>query len=656
MCGLTGFIDFGRSSTASELESHVRRMADSLVHRGPDDSGTFVDAATGVALGFRRLSILDLSPAGHQPMRSPCGRYVIVFNGEMFNFEELRAELTNRGEAFEWKGRSDTEVFLAAISRWGVEPAVQAAAGMFAFALWDTGENTLWLGRDRLGKKPLYYGWADRTFLFGSELKALAKHPAFRGDVDRDALALYLRFNYVPTPRSIYRGIRKLVPGTLLRVDCGAPEARPEPIAYWSLHDRVEAAEKDPFTGSRKEAAGELEKKLLDAVRMRMEADVPLGAFLSGGIDSSLIVALMQAQSRRAVKTFTIGFQEKGFDEAVHAKAVADHLQTQHTELYVTPEEARGVIPRLPILYDEPFGDSSQIPTFLVSQLARREVTVALSGDGGDEVFGGYNRYFWARRIWRLLRVLPFPFRARLAGAIERRSPSAWDGSFETLGRLLPRQMLPSRPADKLLKLASTISAGSPMELYARLCSFWTNPGLLVSGGEEQPAILSRSELWPPSIRNEFTLLMMYLDHLTYLPDDILAKVDRASMGVSLEARAPFLDHRVVEFAWRLPLEMKVRGGQGKVILRDVLYKYVPRELLERPKMGFGVPIDSWLRGPLREWAESLLDETRLKNEGFLRPERIRARWGEHLSGSRNWADSLWGVLMFQAWQQERAS
>ncbi len=649
MCGVTGFLVPG-GLDGPAAERTVGRMAATLAHRGPDDAGVWVDAEAGVALGHRRLAIIDLSPLGHQPMLSACGRYVVVYNGEIYNFRALRSRLEEEGERF--RSQSDTEVLLAAVSRWGPAEALARFNGMFAFALWDRHARRLILARDRLGEKPLYYGWMGRTFLFGSELKALRAYPEFVGEVDRGALALYMRHNYVPAPYCIYRGVRKLPPAAWLSVEPGRPGDWPAPIPYWSLRAAAERGVAEPLEGSEEEAADELDALLRDAVRLRMVADVPLGAFLSGGIDSSTVVALMQAQSARPVRTFTIGFHVRAYNEAEHAKAVARHLGTDHTELYVTPEEALAVIPRLPALYDEPFADSSQVPTFLVAQMARRHVTVALSGDGGDELFGGYNRYFWGRDLWRRLGRLPAGLRRVAARGLTAVSPETWGRVLRGLDPLVPRRLRTSNPGEKVHKLAGVVAVENPTRLYLSLVSHWDEPATVVLGAEEPPTPLTDAEQWPGF--EDFTLRMMYLDAVTYLPDDILVKVDRASMGVSLEARIPLLDHRVVEYAWRLPLSRKVQGGRGKALLRRVLYRYVPRELVERPKMGFGVPIDAWLRGPLREWAEDLLAEHRLRAEGYFDPGPIRLKWREHLAATRDWHYHLWDVLMFQAWLEEQ--
>ena len=648
MCGFCGFVNPTNTDSAL-IRNIISLMSERIHHRGPDDEGYWQDEQLGMAIGHRRLSVIDLSPEGHQPMQSATGRYVLAYNGEIYNFHEIKTELENTGRASGWRGHSDTEVLLAAIDAWGVESTLKKCTGMFAFALWDKQERMLMLVRDRMGEKPLYYGWQDNVFLFGSELKAIKAHPAFQGEINREALTAFLRFSYVPAPYTIYQGIKKLPAGNLLRIPLQSASFStsdlPEPEPYWSLIDIAETGLAHPFSGDEHDAISSLDQLLRRSVKQQMLADVPLGAFLSGGYDSSLVVALMQAQSDQPVRTFTIGFNEKDYNEAPHAREVARHLGTDHTELYVTPEEAMAVIPALPSLYDEPFSDSSQIPTFLVSQLARRHVTVSLSGDGGDELFGGYNRYFLGTQIWKYLR--PFPAWSRKTGAelITSISPSAWDRFASVFGPVLPAEFSSGRAGDKLHKLASIFSLSKKSDLYRKLLSHWEEPERVVINGKEP-----RSNVDTPLAIKDFVHQMMCIDSISYLPDDILVKVDRASMGVSLESRIPMLDHRVVEFAWRLPLSMKVREGQGKWILRQVLYNYIPKELLDRPKMGFGVPIDVWLRDDLRDWAEDLLDESRLQSEGFLNPAPIRQKWAEHLSGKRNWQYYLWDILMFQAW------
>src|SRR3989454_3408031 len=647
MCGITGFLS--SSAKGTELEATVRRMADTIIHRGPDDEGAWVDSETGVALGFRRLAILDLSPAGHQPMLSACGRYVMVFNGEVYNFLELQRELEPKGHCF--RGRSDTEVMLAGICEWGLREAVQRFVGMFALAVWDQRDRAFHLVRDRLGIKPLYYGWAGKTFLFASELKALRAHPDLVGEVDRDVLALQMRFGYIPQPYSIYRGIYKLRPGAILslKVDSARGSGPGSPVSYWSAREAAESGAAHPFRGTEQEAADRLEALLREAVRLRLLSDVPLGAFLSGGVDSSTVVALMQALSSRPVKTFTVGFHEANYNEAVHAKAVAAHLGTDHTELYVTPEETLAVIPKLPAMYDEPFSDSSQIPTHLISNLARQQVTVSLSGDGGDELFAGYSRYFWGMKLWKWLRRLPAPIRSASAWPLRRLGPEGWDRVFGSAASLLPSRLQVSLPGERVQKLADVLAVRDPRALYLGLVSQWRRACELVVGAKELSTLADDFSRY--SEPSDFARVMMFLDLVTYLPDDILVKVDRASMAVSLEARVPLLDHRVVDIALSLPVSMHIRNGQGKYLLRKVLDRYVPRRLIERPKMGFGVPIDVWLRGPLREWAEDLLSEDRLQREGFLRPEPIRRVWARYLSGRSHYQYNLWHVLSFQAWR-----
>ena len=638
MCGIAGYLQPG-GFAPQQAKNVSYEMAEALTHRGPDDDGVWLDGGSGIALAHRRLAVVDRSAAGHQPMQSESGRYVIAFNGEIYNHAEIRLRLDReRGGAIRWKGSSDTESLLAAIERFGVAAALQEGVGMFALALWDRRERVLYLARDRLGEKPLYFGWQNGVFMFGSELKALVKHPCFEGEIDRDALALFLRHSYVPSPWSIYKGIRKLAPGTYIRMNgdmgCAEEEDVQEPERYWSLEAAILRGRERPFEGDADEAVEALEHVLADAVVGQVAADVPLGAFLSGGIDSSTIVALMQAHSSRPVKTFTIGFDDPRYDEAVQAKAVAGYLRTDHTELYVSSQDAMDVIPRLPALYDEPFADSSQIPTALVAEMTRKHVTVALSGDGGDELFGGYRRYFRMRALWRLVSSVPPPLR-RLSASAFSSVPSGWWSR--------------TRPFDKARKLAEIMDCREPEQIYHRLVSHWKDPTTVVLHASEPRTRMSDHRTWPAE-GHELESRMMAVDALTYLPDDILVKVDRAAMGVSLETRAPFLDHRVVEFAWRLPLSVKIRRGHGKWVLRTVLHRHIPPQLVERPKMGFGVPLAAWLRGPLRDWAESLLDEHRLRAEGFLRTAPIRKRWMEHVTGRGEWAAYIWDVLMFQAW------
>ena len=646
MCGLTGFWKW-RGASRETLRGHAEDMSRQLTHRGPDDSGLWCDEAVGIVLAQRRLSILDLSDAGHQPMHSACGRYVIAFNGEIYNHLDMRKRLAAEGAAPAWRGHSDTETVLACFVAWDIERTLQYSVGMFAFAVWDRQQRTLILARDRMGEKPLYYGWFGDTLLFGSELKALKAHPAFKGNVDRDALTLFLRHDCVPAPYTIYQGTFKLCPGNVLRIPIDAPRDA-QPISYWRYNDAVSKGLSEPLICSDAEATDELEKQLRTSISAQMLSDVPLGAFLSGGIDSSTIVALMQASSRRPVKTFTIGFEENGYDEAIHAGEVAAHLGTEHTELYVSPADALAVIPQLPSIFCEPFGDSSQVPTFLVSQLTRREVTVALSGDGGDELFGGYNRYLAARTTWRRMLHLPRFARHAVAGALRTISPAAWDRLVERAEPLLPKKWRVATPGDKAHKLAEVLLQSNGQSFFLNVASRWKDPESMVMGAREPSTLLTDADAWPHT--GDLAQWMMAMDAQSYLPDDILVKVDRAAMANSLETRVPMLDHRVVELAWRLPFHQKIRQGQGKWLLRQVLYRHVPKELVERPKMGFAIPLDSWLRGPLRDWAETLLGENRLRQEGYFDPAPIRQKWEEHLSGRRNWQYALWTVLMFQAW------
>jgi asparagine synthase (glutamine-hydrolysing) len=637
MCGVSGFV--GAPGESAALADMARAMIATLRHRGPDDQGVWSDGEAGVGLSQARLSIIDLSPAGHQPMVSASGRYVIVYNGEVYDTAPLRAELEAKGVAF--RGHSDTEIILEACAAFGVAAATRRLVGMFAFALWDRRERTLHLVRDRLGIKPLYYGLFGTTLVFGSELKALRAHPAVEAELDRAAMAAFVRFNYVPAPRSIYRNIFKLPPGHILSL---RPGAAPDIACYWDLRAIARQGVRAPVAWSDAEAEEQLHRMLSEAVRLRMVADVPLGAFLSGGIDSSTVVALMQAQSPRPIKTFSIGMAAEGYNEAEHAKAVAGHLGTEHTELYVDPAHARDIIPNLPHWYDEPFADSSQIPTFLVSELTRRHVTVALSGDGGDEVFGGYSRYLWGEMLWNRAAAIPAPLRRVAGGALARLSPSAW----HRLAALLPARLRPSHLALKAQKVAAALAAPDSGAFFRRLVTGWDEP--LVRGAEAGGGVL-----WDRSVEADipaFMERMQYLDTVTYLPDDILCKVDRASMAVALEARVPLLDHRLVELSWRLPRRLKVRDGQGKWLLRQVLYRHVPRALVERPKMGFGIPVGDWLRGPLRDWAEDLLSVEALEKDDLFHAAPIRARFADHLAGRGQWDMPLWGILMAQAWRR----
>jgi asparagine synthase (glutamine-hydrolysing) len=642
MCGIAGAL---RTPTQPDLQAAVRAMTDTLRLRGPDDEGVWANEERGIALGHRRLSIVDLSPAGHQPMQSASGRYVLVFNGEIYNHASIRGELERSQQAPVWRGHSDTETLLAAISVWGFVETLRRVTGMYAIALWDRESSVLQLARDRTGEKPLYYGWVAGAFVFGSELKALRAFPGFANPIHRGALDLFLRSNAVPAPYSIYQDIWKLEPASVLTLSmAGLRERRPVIEQYWSLPEVARMGTRRPFTDEG-EALSMLEAALRNAVAQQSIADVPLGAFLSGGVDSSTVVALMQSQSSRPVQTFTVGFDEAGFDESAHAKAVADHLGTEHHELRVHADDARTVIPSLPTMYDEPFADSSQIPTHIVCRAARSRVTVALSGDGGDELFGGYNRYFWGKRIWKRVSWMPARVRHHLGAAITAVSTNDWDrlsGALPLLGRI-------PRLGDKAHKLAHRLATvGGSDDLYRSLVTEWPKEVRLVKDATPLATRIDEPGL-AEGIREEEQRMMLW-DALTYLPDDILTKVDRAAMSVSLETRVPMLDHRVIELAWRLPLDMKIRDGQGKWALRQILYKYVPRELIERPKAGFAIPVGDWLRGPLRDWAENLLAADRLAAEGYLDPRPVRQIWSQHLSGRFDWTTRLWGVLMFQAW------
>jgi asparagine synthase (glutamine-hydrolysing) len=649
MCGITGFL----GGTGKDMNASINSMTKTLVHRGPDNSGVWLDMESAIAFGHRRLAIVDLSPTGHQPMASPSLRYVITFNGEIYNHLDLR-KMLECGGGTRWRGHSDTETLLAGFDVWGIQGTLERVNGMFAFAVWDKLTRVLTLGRDRMGEKPLYYGWqglgSDAVFLFGSELKALRAHPSFESEINRGALNLQLQHGCIPSPYSIYKGISKLNPGTLISVS--SQQREPKIWVYWSGAQVAESGVACSFAGNAEQAVDTLEVLLKDAVRQQMIADVPLGAFLSGGVDSSTVVALMQAQSTRPVKTFTIGFNEEGYNEAAHARDVAKHLGTEHTELYVTAKQARDVIPLLPMLYDEPYSDSSQIPTFLISKLARQHVTVSLSGDAGDELFCGYNRYQITANLWSKLAAVPLPIRKLAARGLTSISPKLWDKTAGALVGFVPRSAQVANVGEKLHKGAAVLASQSANALYLGLVSHWQDTATVILDGQVLPTMLSGSM---PALNGlDDVQRMMALDMLTYLPDDILTTVDRAAMGVSLETRVPFLDHRVVEFAWSLPQSMKLREGQSKWALRQVLYRHVPRALFERPKMGFGVPIDTWLRGPLRDWAEDLLSEARLKREGFFHFAPIRQKWSDHLSGRRNWQHHLWDVLMFQAWLSEQ--
>jgi len=659
MCGIAGFI----SHPDPAWQVTINRMNDALHKRGPDDRGVWRDSSGQVVLGHCRLAVLDLSPQGHQPMLSGSRRYVITFNGEVYNYLELRKTLQERGHSF--KGTSDTEVLLACFDEWGIEEALKRCVGMLACAVWDCQERVLTLARDRVGEKPLYYGWSGGAFLFSSQLKSLQRHPLFNHQIDRDSLLLFMRHGYVPTPYSIFKGIYKLPPGCLLQIKLSEADAPPpnfapsaadsrqslRPRRYWSAKETCEKALSTPFQGSANDALSELDHLLRLIIKGQMIADVPLGAFLSGGVDSSVIAALMQAQSPVPVKTFAIGFYEGEYNEAPYARDVARHLGTDHNELYVTPKEALDVIPKLPELYDEPFADSSQIPTYLVAGIARRLVTVSLSGDGGDELFGGYPRYLWAHRTWRIMKHIPQA--ARLSGAYMLRLLKAeqWNRLLSRFPMRLPKWPMLHNPGHKIHRLAELLRANTQEALYHKVISYWDEESPVVIGGHARPTAFADPQQWACGLN--FIESMMFLDLTNYLPDDIMVKVDRASMGVSLETRAPYLDHRLIEFVWRLPLAMKIRGAETKWILRQLLQRYIPTDLIKRPKMGFAVPVEHWLRGPLKNWTLDLLDPQRLKREGFLNAEPIEEKWREHLSKKRNWAHYLWNILMFESWLKE---
>lgn len=644
MCGIAGFMDGSRGAYGDRMRDIAAQMGESLRHRGPTSGGTWIDEAAGVAFAHRRLAIIDVSDAGHQPMASADKRYVISFNGEIYNHLAVRAELEAAALAPAWRGHSDTETILAAVTAWGLDATIPRLGGMFAFALWDRVRRRLCLVRDRIGEKPLYYGRLGKVFLFGSELKALRCHPAWTGDIDRGALSLYMRHGYVPASYSINAGISKLPPGSCLTLEWGRPDPVIEP--YWSLQDLMAHADAHPFEGNVGEAVDGLEALMRRVVLEQMISDVPLGAFLSGGIDSSTIVALMQTQSRQPVRTFTIGFHEKPFDEAVHARAIAKHLGTDHTELYVRPDEALDAVSLMPHLYDEPFGDSSQLPTCLLARLASANVKVALSGDGGDEVFGGYDRYGRAASLLERVTRLPAPFRRVLGAGIGALSPEAWDRMLRPAMRWMPAERRRSDPGDKLGKWVSFLSLDRA-EMYRLLSSHCLNPAALVIGGWEPPTLFTDASRWDAG--TDFQSAMMALDLVSYLPDDILVKVDRAAMALGLETRIPLLDPRIIAYTRSLPLAYRAREGKSKWMLRQVLYRHVPPALVDRPKKGFSIPIDLWLRGPLRDWAESLLDQRRIRQQGMLDARRVERTWQDFLAGA-DAGTMVWNILMFQAW------
>jgi len=651
MCGIAGLLRPG-GGHESELSTIAKSMTDALAYRGPDAEGYWTSASAGVAFGHRRLAILDLSQAGSQPMHSDCGRFTVTFNGEIYNHLDIRAELEAAGAALNWRGHSDTETLLCAVRHWGMESALQRFSGMFALALWDAKERTLTLARDRFGEKPLFYGWCERDLIFASELKALAIHPAWSAALDRSSLTSFMRYAYVPAPATIWTGIRKLPSASCVTFAADATAGvLPAPKPYWLLRETVMAAQTTRIADER-EAIAELQRLLSIAVKRQCLSDVPLGAFLSGGIDSSTIVALMQAQASRPVRTFTIGFREDAFDEAAEARKVAAHLGTSHTELYVDPQTARNVIPKLPTMYDEPFGDSSQIPTHLVSALARQHVTVALSGDAGDELFGGYNRHVWGSSLSERLGAMPAPLRRMLSAALRAISPEPADTIARMMAPILPSRFNVRRAGDQAAKLARIVGSVSLDDMYRELCSIDSEPAQTILHGEEA-GNWSADEMDKVDAGLDPLDRMTLADALSYLTDDILQKVDRAAMAVALETRVPFLDKDVVEFAARIPPGMKVRDGRGKWLIRQVLYQHVPARLVDRPKTGFGIPIDDWLRGPLKPWASDLLSPARLQAQSLFNVGRVTARVSEHMSGRRNHGHWLWNVLMVQAWHDK---
>ena len=649
MCGITGFISPHLSKDS--FQKNIEFMTNKLEHRGPDDEGIWFDSNSGIALGHSRLSIIDLSIAGHQPMISECRRYYIVFNGEIYNHNSLRKELP---ESIKWQGHSDTETLLNAISKWGLKRTLRKIVGMFAFALWDRSKKKLTLVRDRLGEKPLYFGFKGKTMLFGSELKSIEAFPGTPLDVSRDSLEIYLRYGFVPAPYSIYKGIYKLSPGNFIEFSIDNVKARtiPESSKYWSFASIVKKQQSKQFSGSEIDATNQLENLLKKSISGQLLGDVPLGAFLSSGIDSSTIVSLMQHQSSNPINTFTIGFKEFGYDESKSAKKISSYLGTKHCELFLTPNDALNIIPSLPRIYDEPFSDVSQIPTFLISQFASNNVKVCLSGDGGDELFCGYSRHIVAPRIWAILKNIPLKLRKIIANFIQKIPPSTWDNFYYTCEIFLPRYLRINFPGAKINKISDLIRYDTLYEIYLSLISSWSSP---------QEIILNKNpnKEFEDSKFSNFKLKdmhhqIMFMDTLNYLPNDILVKIDRAAMASSLETRLPFLDHRVIEFAWRIPLHMKLKNNRSKWLLRQVLQNYLPENLIEGPKKGFSVPIAEWLRGPLKNWVNDLLDEKLISSQNYFSAKPIKIKWEEHLSGKQDWSKQLWTILMFQSWLQER--
>lgn len=656
MCGFAGFYTTKDTFPETRL-NNLKRMSQAIGHRGPDGEGFWIDSNSGISLSHRRLAIIDLTPQGHQPMASPSGRYMMVFNGEIYNYKSLREEINNLHEnsEFLWRGNSDTEVMLAGFDQWGIEATAKKANGMFAFGVWDLKEKKLYLGRDRMGEKPLYYGWCGEHFLFGSELKSLKAHLAFDKELSLEAVELFLKYNYIPAPISIYKDIFKLSPGTILCLSLENIHAKelPLPQSYWSLSTEALDGMNNPLIFSETEAIDHLDQLLHQAVKQQMVADVPIGAFLSGGIDSSTIVSVMQKQSSKPIKTFTIGFQRADINEAEYAKDIARYLQTDHTEMYISDKQAMDVIPLLPCLYDEPFADSSQIPTYLVSKLAREQVTVSLSGDAGDELFGGYNRHVMAKRLESISTTIPSWGRHLLGRTLQAIPPSFLNKISELSSTFFLEKKITSQLGDKVKKLSDVLE-GNKEDIYLNLVSNFKDPGSVMAS-KAAWNLSGPKQTSNPSISG-LAQQMMLNDSLTYLPDDILVKVDRAAMGVSLETRVPMLDKDIIKFAWQLPLSMKIRDGKGKWILRQVLNKYIPSSMIDRPKQGFAIPLDTWLRGPLADWAETLLNENAIKQTGIINGPFVQVMWQQHLSGKKNWQQQLWALLMLQSWLLKSAS
>ena len=648
MCGIVGYWNKSNNLNVDLLKDNVSNMASTLHHRGPDDTGVWVDPTNGIALGHKRLSIIDISDSGHQPMLSSNGRFIISYNGEVYNYNSLRSILEKRNYIF--KSTSDTEVLLASFQEWGVKESLKKFNGMFSFAVWDRSERLLWLVRDRIGEKPLYYGVQNNTLFFASELKAIRSNSIFKPKIDKNSLALFLKYSYVPAPNSIYQGIKKLLPGNYIIIK--EPSDHYSSKSYWSLYDVVNRGIKNPIPGSEEEVCDELEIRLSKTVQSRMVSDVPLGAFLSGGIDSSTIVALMAANSNLPIKTFTIGFEQKNYNEAIYAKNVAKHLGTDHTELYVTSSEARDIIHKLPYLYDEPFGDSSQIPTYLIASLAKKDVTVALTGDGGDELFAGYNRYIIAKNFWNYSKYIPSIMRRKVGDFAGRISTQKVENFYKKIEPIIPTNMKILMPGEKYQKMIWALKgSNNDYDVYNRIVSIIQYPELYLNYNFNKNKSFHLDSYWKDF--NNPILSMIYQDLMTYHPDDILQKVDRASMAVSLETRVPFLDHELIEFIMRIPLDMKLKDREGKNILKKVLYRHVPKKLFNRAKQGFTIPLGEWLKDPLKDWAYDLIDPKKIKDGGFFNSESVLSLWNEHIEGKGNWSHQLWNILMFQMWNEK---